>query len=295
MILIPNTGKLLNITGSKAQCIAHAIDVAIPIASQLSFITFCKKSEDSIFAITLQVYKRFQYVKNYPDTICLDVTLQKYLKMNKRWLWYIGFFAVLFTGYFIFVFSENDFSQSSLPVINDNVQAFSFVNQNGKKVTEKDVAGKVYVAAYFFTTCKGICPKMNGNMRRVFDAFKDEKDFMIISHTCMPETDSVSILKEYEKKSLTGTTNTNWNFVTGDKAALYKMARHSYLIDNNKTDTANKIADQFIHTQLFALVDKQTSVRGIYDGLKEAEIQKLLKDIRSLLKEQHQNRSLKGF
>jgi protein SCO1/2 len=73
------------------------------------------------------------------------------------------------------------------------------------------------------------------------------------------------------------------------------MARHSYLIDNNKPDTAQNIADQFIHTQLFALVDKQTRVRGIYDGLKEEEMQKLLKDIKSLLKEKHQNRVLKGY
>jgi protein SCO1 len=86
--------------------------------------------------------------------------------------------------------------------------------------------------------------------------------------------------------------NTNWYFVTGDKAQLYSMARHSYLIDNNKTDTLVNIADQFIHTQFFALVDKQTRVRGIYDGLKEGEIQKLLKDIKGLLKEKYQSRSL---
>ena len=87
--------------------------------------------------------------------------------------------------------------------------------------------------------------------------------------------------------------NNIWHFVTGDKAALYGMARHSYLIDNNKSDTLSNITDQFIHTQLFALLDKQTRVRGIYDGLKEDEIQKLLKDIKGLLKEKTQNRSLK--
>jgi protein SCO1/2 len=87
--------------------------------------------------------------------------------------------------------------------------------------------------------------------------------------------------------------NKNWYFVTGNKADLYGMARHSYLIDNNKTDTLTKIDDQFIHTQLFALLDKQTRVRGIYDGLKEDEIQKLIRDIKGLLKEKNQNRELK--
>lgn len=227
----------------------------------------------------------------------------------------MGFFLLLFTGYFLYFFSHEDFSQSSLPVINNNVQPFSFINQDGRNITEKDVDGKVYVTEYFFTTCKGICPKMNANMRRVYDTYKVDSSFMIISHTCMPETDSVPLLKKYEQKMLDGklvkkadgsykidydstvgakqtALNSSWNFVTGDKQDLYKMARQSYMIDNNKPDTAANIADQFIHTQFFALVDKQCRVRGIYDGLKEDEIQKLLKDIDELLKEKYQSRSL---
>jgi protein SCO1/2 len=232
---------------------------------------------------------------------------------NKLW-WYVGFFVLLLAGYMIVVFSQTDINQSTLPVINNNVDTFAFTDQNGKKLTEKEVEGKVYVTEYFFTTCRGICPKMNTNMRRVYDDFKNEQDFMIISHTCMPEVDSVPLLKAYERKMLTGTlkknsdgtyklendsvqqvalpANNNWFFVTGDKAKLYGMARHSYIIDNNKTDTLTKMSDQFIHTQLFALVDKQTRVRGIYDGLKEEEVQKLMRDIKGLLKEKVQTREL---
>lgn len=236
--------------------------------------------------------------------------------MKNKWVWYVGFFVLLFAGYFVFVFSQTDISQSNLPVISNNVQPFSFTDQNGEKITEKDVEGKVYVAEFFFTTCKGICPKMNANMRRVFDEFKNDSNFMIISHTCMPETDSAPVLKKYEAKMLNGNlkknedgsykieydstmdkpaaTNSNWYFVTGDKKELYDMARHSYLIDNNKTaDTLSNIADQFIHTQLFALVDKQTRLRGmVYDGLKGDEIEKLIKDIKGLLKEKYHNRAL---
>ena len=221
---------------------------------------------------------------------------------------------MLFTAYFIYFFSQDDFSQSGLPVINNNVQPFSFINQNGKTITEREIEGKVYVTEYFFTSCKGICPRMNANMRRVYDSYKTDSNFMIISHTCMPETDSVPLLKKYESRMLTGSldkapdgsykinydtsksnatpVNNTWNFVTGDKKALYKLARESYMIDNNKPDTAANIADEFIHTQFFALVDRQSRVRGIYDGLKEDEIQKLFKDIDELLKEKYQNRSL---
>jgi protein SCO1 len=235
-------------------------------------------------------------------------------KRNKRILIYVGFFVVLLGVFYLLLFRDYDFSKSNLVVRNDNVQDFSFVNQDGKKITEREVEGKVYVVEYFFTTCRGICPKMNANMRRVFDAFKDEPGFMILSHTCMPEVDSIPLLKAYEARMLNGkleknadgsykieydsttngkpptgssgqTANTNWNFVTGDKATLYKMARQSYGIDDGKPDSA-QIKDQFLHTQFFALVDKQRRVRGmVYDGLKNDEIEKLITDIRGLLKE----------
>lgn len=233
--------------------------------------------------------------------------------MKNKWVLYVGFFVLLFAAYFIIVFAQTDISKSNLPVISD-VKEFSFTDQNGKAIANRDVDGKVYVAEYFFTTCKSICPRMNANMRRVYDMFKDNPDFMIVSHTCMPETDSVTVLKNYEAKMLTGkliqkpdgsyrleedsiapnlSLNKTWHFVTGDKRQLYNMARHSYIIDNNKKDTLQNIADEFIHTQLFSLVDKQQRVRGIYDGLKEDEVQKMLKDIKALLKETNQNRSLK--
>jgi protein SCO1/2 len=226
----------------------------------------------------------------------------------------------------LMMFNDYDFSRSNLQLRNYNVNDLSFVNHDGKKITERDVEGKVYVAEFFFTTCKGICPIMNANMRRVYDAFKDEPDFMILSHTCMPETDSVPLLKAYEAKMINGKLeknadgsykieydtaskllnpkllnpkllNSNWNFVTGDKATLYKMARQDYGIDNGKPDTTQLMQDQFIHTQFFALVDKQRRVRGmVYDGLSNDEVDKLIKDIRGLLKEKvTTKRFMNGF
>jgi protein SCO1 len=245
--------------------------------------------------------------------------------MRKRVLIYVGFFVVLLGVFYLLLFRDYDFSRSNLQVRIDNVEAFSFVNQDGKNITQREVEGKVYVAEYFFTTCKGICPIMNANMRRVFEAFKDEPDFMILSHTCMPETDSVPLLKAYEAKMINGklkknsdgsykieydtttnnpqgpadklqTTNPNWNFVTGNKAALYKMARQSYGIDNGKPDTT-QIKDQFIHTQFFALVDKQGRVRGmVYDGLNNEEVDNMITDIKGLLKEKvTTKRFMNGF
>lgn len=234
-------------------------------------------------------------------------------------LWiYVGFFVVLLSVFIWVVSREQHFTDSKLAVINPMIPAFNFVNQDGKAITQKITADKVYVAEYFFTSCKGICPKMNANMRRVFDKYKNEKDFLILSHTCMPETDSVPLLKAYEQKMINGillknedgsykiahstegispvNNNPNWNFVTGDKTQLYKMARQGYMIDNGKPDSTQRMEDQFIHTQFFALVDRYGRVRAIYDGLKEEEIQKLIGDIAGLLKEKvDHTRFLNGF
>ncbi len=240
--------------------------------------------------------------------------------MKKKWLIYTVFFTLLLLAFYLMVFSDYDFSKSNLPIRIDNVENFSFTNQDGKKITHRELEEKVYVVEYFFTTCKGICPIMNANMRRVYDAYKDETGFMILSHTCMPETDSVSLLKAYEAKMLNGTLikkddgsykinydtaskilntplNTNWQFLTGNKEELYKMARLSYGIDNDKPDSTQKINDQFIHTQFFALVDKNGRVRGmVYDGLNNNEVEKLIIDIKGLLKEKiTTKRFMNGF
>jgi protein SCO1/2 len=228
------------------------------------------------------------------------------MKKNKWWV-YLGFFAVLLGVFYFFIFKDYDFTASKLAVINPEVPEFKFTDQNGRVVSNRDTDDKVYVAEYFFTTCQGICPKMNANMRRLYDLYKDQPNFMILSHTCMPEVDSTPLMKEYERKMLTSTlvrnedgtyklsglqgseninvTNKNWLFLTGDKKKLYDMARMGYMIDNGKPDSLQRIEDEFIHTQFFALVDKYRRVRGIYDGLKEDEIQKLMVDIKGLMKE----------
>jgi protein SCO1 len=205
--------------------------------------------------------------------------------MKKKIIFYSIFFVLLISTFYILLSFTKGFFDVKLPVMS-YVQDFSFTDQNGQTVTQHNIDGKVYVAEYFFTTCKGICPKMNFNMKGVYDQFKNDKDFAIISHTSMPETDSVPLLKKYEEKMIGSNPHyaAKWYFVTGSKDSLYKMARQSYLLDNDKNNSEN-IKEAFIHTQFFALIDKQKRVRGIYDGLKKDEIARLEKDISTLLKE----------
>jgi protein SCO1/2 len=207
---------------------------------------------------------------------------------NKTGIFLLIFFMVLgvcFLAYFYNV--SNAQKKDLLPIIgseqNHHVGPFSFTNQDGKVITEKDVKGKIYVVEYFYATCKGICPKMNENLAKVYAAFKGNKNVMILSHTVDPLKDTVAALKAY---SLRFDANANqWMFLTGDKKQLYDMARYSYLI--NAEDTANGviITNDFIHDKHYTLVDGYGRVRGFYDGLLADQVNKLIGDIHLLLKE----------
>ena len=123
---------------------------------------------------------------------------------------------------------------------------------------------------------------MNRNMKTIYDAHKDDEGFLILSHTVDPETDSIARMKAYADSL--GVSAARWLFLTGSKDSLYNAARVSYLLDDPKNNSV-KIEDQFLHTQFFALVDKEGRVRKIYDGLKKDEINELNKDISKLMSE----------
>ncbi len=199
---------------------------------------------------------------------------------KKGWL-YTGFFAVLvLVFYFVLTRLIPGFTDKKVAPVS-YLRPFSFTDQDGKMVTEKDVSGKVFVAEYFFTTCKGICPRMNNNMRKVYEAMQGEKDFLILSHTCDPETDSVATLKKYADSMKVDTRR--WIFLTGRKDSLYNMARVCYTIDD-PANNLKSLDDDFLHTQFWALVDRNGDVRKIYDGLKPSEVNALIKEARKLLK-----------
>jgi protein SCO1/2 len=200
---------------------------------------------------------------------------------KKAWFLIVFFVALVVSFYVALTGLIPDFRKRELPVLS-NLQPFSFTNQAGRIITEKDVQGKVFVAEFFFTTCKGICPKMNRNLEEVYQKFRENPDFRILSHTVDPATDNVARLKQYADSLHADATR--WWFVTGSKDSLYSMARVSYLLESRDNDTI-PIEEQFIHTQFFSLVDREGRIRKIYDGLKKADLVALEKDITVLLKE----------
>ncbi|WP_114790369.1 SCO family protein [Niabella yanshanensis] len=201
--------------------------------------------------------------------------------MRKKTIYYIVFFVALSVVFYgIVSWFIPGYNDRKLEPIS-KVARFQFTNQDGRAVTNKDVDGKVYVAEFFFTTCPGICPMMNDNMKQVYEKFKNEPDFRILSYTCDPQTDSAARLKVYADSLKVDTRK--WIFLTGRKDSLYKMARFSYSIDDPKNNLAN-IEDDFLHSQFWALVNRKGEVMAVYDGLEKREINGLMKDIEKELK-----------
>lgn len=162
-----------------------------------------------------------------------------------------------------------------------SIAPFSFINQDGKTITDKDYDGKIYIVDYFFTTCKSICPKMTTELIRVQQKLEFAKgSVQILSHTVDPENDSVPVLKAYSEMVHADTKT--WNFVTGDKKQLYEMARKSYLLNAVEGDGG---PDDFIHSELFVLIDKEKHIRGIYDGTDIKQVNNLIDDVKVLIAE----------
>ena len=202
--------------------------------------------------------------------------------MSRKQIFYLAFFGVLVVGFFIVLLVViPGFAKPRFPPIG-SVQSFAFTNQDGTTITDKDIQGKVVAVEYFFTTCTGICPRLNNNMKKLYNEFKNDEGFLILSHTSDPATDSVARLKKYADSMQVNTQR--WQFLTGRKDSLYYMARESYKIDDPANNPQN-IEDDFLHTQFIALVDREGKVTKIYDGLKQSELSEMSKEIKRLLKD----------
>lgn len=210
--------------------------------------------------------------------------------MNPRWKILAPVLVILFPVVFWLVLVRGHNTYKKLPVvapfeisqagdtIYHTIPPFRFQNQDGNIVTEKDLDDKVYVANFFFATCKTVCPQMNEQVHRVQEAFKNVKDFQIVSFTVDPENDNVQSLSSYSDKMHAD--RTKWWFLTGGKDSIYDLARDGFLVP-----AAIGNAGDFFHSQDLLLIDKEKRMRGIYDGTQQLAVDTLIDEIKVLMKE----------
>jgi protein SCO1/2 len=156
---------------------------------------------------------------------------------------------------------------------------FDLIDQWGNKADSSLLQGKIYVADFFFTTCPTICIDMGANFQRIQETYKDEDRLHLVSHTVMPEIDTVEVMRAYGERM--GAIKGKWHLLTGEKRELYRMARREYFAVMEQGTSFDE--HDFIHTENVILVDEKKRIRGFYDGTSDLDIDRLIGDIQILL------------
>ncbi|WP_353140409.1 SCO family protein [Pseudopedobacter sp.] len=163
------------------------------------------------------------------------------------------------------------------------IPAFSLLDQDSIVIDNHKMSDKIYIADFFFTSCPSICPVMKKQMLRIYEKYKNEPQLEFISHTIDPKRDTIPVLKKYQEKLAVD--GNKWHFVYGDRETVYQLARNGYM---NIAEEDAKAPGGIMHSGYFILVDKQGHIRGAYNGTDETEVDKLIADIPTLLKEYQQ-------
>ena len=171
--------------------------------------------------------------------------------------------------------------QKVLDTVYHTIADFEFVNQDSAMVNNLTFTGKIYIADFFFTTCPTICPKMKAQMLRVYDSIGDNPEIKILSHTIDPKHDSVGVLRDFAERL--GVTSEKWHFVTGNKDDIYRIGQTSYMVSAVEDPSE---PGGYIHSGAFILVDRSGRIRGMYDGTKADQVDRLIRDMWVLLKEE---------
>lgn len=158
------------------------------------------------------------------------------------------------------------------------IPPFDLVSQSGEKITNSTFDNSIYVADFFYTKCPNVCPKMSSQLSRVQDAFENNEDVKILSHTVDPNFDSTKVLSDYG--SAYGAKEGKWFFVTGDKKQIYDLARYGYFVSATEGTGGS---EDFLHSEKFVLIDKEGHIRGYYNGTDSEEVDRLILEIRILL------------
>ncbi|MDY0026155.1 MAG: SCO family protein [Lentimicrobium sp.] len=160
------------------------------------------------------------------------------------------------------------------------IHPFSFINQDGLRITEETFNNKIYITDFIFLSCPTICPIMTQQLKRVYDVYHSNPHIYFLSHSFDPANDSIPRLKAYTDDL--GIDNSKWFFVTGNKDSIFSIANESYFATAFADSTA---PGGFIHSGAFLLIDTDRHIRGAYDGTNPKETERLIEDIKILLAE----------
>ncbi len=158
---------------------------------------------------------------------------------------------------------------------------FAFMNQDSQMVSSRMLQDKIYIADFIFLSCPTICPVMTREMYKVYQAYEQDDRVVFLSHTIDPIRDTIPRLKLYADNL--GVAPGRWHFVTGDQQEIMTLAEESYFSTAMSDSTE---PGGYVHSGGLLLIDREKHIRGVYNGTNPEETQRLINDIKTLLKEE---------
>ena len=161
-----------------------------------------------------------------------------------------------------------------LPVLSV-VPAFELTSENGAPFGSANLAGKIWVADFIFTTCPGPCPRMSSQMRRIQEMTAALPQVELVSITVNPDVDTPTVLAEYAKRYLANPAR--WHFLSGKMETLHKLKREGFKLGD--------VTGNLEHSTRFVLIDRKGRVRAYYATLDGDPVPRVVADVRRLMEE----------
>jgi protein SCO1/2 len=197
--------------------------------------------------------------------------------------WYAGLILFpLVTAGFLLLVRQAEVRKSSQRVIENygTVPQFTLTNQNGQPFGSANLAGKIWIADFVFTSCKGPCPLISSRVSEMQRPLENS-DVHLVSFTVDPETDTPEVLRDYAERlhARAG----RWDFLTGPVNTIYDLTRNGFKLAVSDGAEEEGVP---VHSTRAVLVDRHGTIRGYYDMTAPDGVTKLLADTNHLLREQ---------
>jgi protein SCO1/2 len=162
-------------------------------------------------------------------------------------------------------FARHDQLHGILPDRERTLGEFSLTDENGIAVTRTELAGKILVVSFLFTSCSLTCPEVTKRMAEIQRLTANDADVRLVSLTVDPRTDTPAVLAKWGVRF--GVDTSRWQFLTGDKIVLHTLIAKSFLAQDN-ADPFNSMPGNFTGTERIAVVDQHGRTRIYFDGLR---------------------------
>lgn len=155
--------------------------------------------------------------------------------------------------------------------------AFSLVGHDGKAIGSKELAGKVWIANAFFTTCRSICPPLMEKVSGLTKRLRDER-LRFVSITVDPDNDDVDVLAAHAASLRVGA---RWRLARTDWDGTLALVKGGFQTAMGKRARGDQESD-ITHSGKLFLVDRRGHLRGYYStdaeglSLLEREVAALL-------------------